>query len=113
MLKSHVHESVLISVYHALVSSHIQNCLLLWGNAASVHSHHLIVLQKCVFRIIKRKNQFFPSQIIARELNLLLFYDLFIKTCVVFMHSVKCMNCAFNILDMFVITANIHSHHTK
>ena len=104
---------MLISVYDALVFSHIQYCLLLWGNAASVYLHHLIVLQKRVFLIIKRKNQFFSSQIIARELNLLLFDDLFIKTCAVFMHSVKYMYCASNMLDMFVCNANINSYHTR
>ena len=113
LFRHYVNQEILLSIYYALIVSHLQYGLILWGSAANVYIQSVHVLQKRALRLMTFKPQTYHSRVIAYDLKILLLDELYFKACMLFLHSVYYNYCTCSVSEMFVLSSNTHSHITK
>lgn len=81
---------LLLTVYKSLLQSVLQYGIIGWGGAHFSHINRITVIQKCVLKVILKKNNLFPSDSTFKLSKVLDIHQLYIKTMV--MHVFKNFN---------------------
>ena len=82
-IKYFVDELILTTLYYSLIYPFLIYATPIWGKAAEVYMNNILVLQKCVVRIITRNGRNFhlgalaPSSPLFSKTNVLKVHDIF------------------------------------
>ena len=77
-IRNIVETSTLLLIYYALIQSHLDYGILVWGGAPQYLIDKLLRLQKKAIRIIARKNRFTSCRPLFREFQILTLPSLYI-----------------------------------
>jgi hypothetical protein len=99
--------SLSISVYHALINSHLSYSVLCWGhNIAKGRVNRLVRLQKWALRVIYRKDRRYSCRELFVSSNVMTFPCLYIYNALLYTHSL--------ILNgTYIRTSNLHEHNLR
>ena len=84
---------ILRMIYMALVYSHINYCILVWGSADNIHLEQLFKLQKKAIRLITNSHYLEHTAPLFKSLKLLNIYKVYELNCILFIY--KCLNCNY------------------
>ena len=73
-------------IYMSLIYSHINYCILIWGNADKSTVEPLFKLQKKAIRIISKSNYLDHTAPLFKSLKLLTVYDVYKLNCILFIY---------------------------
>ena len=102
----------LVTLYNAIVMSHLMYCNIAWGHTFRTHVHKLQVLQKKVFRYITNSEYSSPSTPFLLQLHILPFDELVSLNCLIFMFKCQSLQHTF-LTNVFVENSSIHHYHTR
>ena len=112
-LRHFVPQSILLNLYRSLVFPYLSYGLIAWGQASKSILYKILMLQKCVIRLVyflayrEHSLPFFVSS------NILPIELLCFETVSVFMHDVSNNTAPENLCDAFTRSRQIHSHNTR
>lgn len=69
LLRNKLNTITLRQVYHAIVQSIVQYCVLIWGGAYAVHLNSVECAQRCVLRVALKKHYLYPSAKLYTDMN--------------------------------------------
>jgi hypothetical protein len=101
---------VLLQIFYAFFYSHLTYGVLVWGNSHACHLHPVEVLYKKCLRLLCGKSLFEHTPPLAKQLNLVVFSDLYVWFLAVFMFKVYWQLLPQCILHMFT---SLHTFHTR
>nr|CAI5841160.1 unnamed protein product [Callosobruchus analis] len=100
-LKPNASKSLLLDMYYALIYSHLNNNIILWGQAAAIK--RVFISQKRVLRLIFNISKRDSCREIFKKYSLLTLPSIYI---------IKCATFAFKYRNKFVQNNEINSHYT-
>lgn len=82
-----VNEDMLKTIYYTLVQSILQFGIIAWGSAVKTHKQKIIILQKCILKVMFRKWRRFPTSEIYDVAKCFSIDQLYIKNVLMFFHK--------------------------
>ena len=70
-LKYHLDFTSLLKLYYALIHSHINHCLIIWGNTYSLYLTRLTILQNKAIRIVNNCSWYTTTSPLYQKCNIL------------------------------------------
>lgn len=110
-LRYYVPKDILLSIYHALFSSHISYSPQVWGLTSK--SCRIFRLQKAALRIITFSNFNSPSNPIFLNLNILTLSDLIKFLNIILTFNIINLHSPGNICDIFKLVCHSSNHSTR
>ena len=106
----------MLSIYHSLIQSHLNYCLIIWGSADKTILQPLLILQNKFLRLLTNSERRSHAPPLFRENKLLNIFDLY---------QLNILKFAWNTLNnsdsfpsflfkhYFIRNSQIHQHHTR
>ncbi len=105
--------SCLMSLYYSFFYSYMSYGIELWGDACKLYTSHIKLLQKKCIRMICKADRLAHCAPLAKNLNLLLFDDVYKYNVLVFMFQVYRANTCSVLCNMFQKCNIVHTHNTR
>jgi hypothetical protein len=117
-LKYSIPTDCLITLYHSLISPHLSNGILVWGNALQKYIRRLEILQKKAIRIIYKAKYRSHTDPLFKSSKILKLADLYEYQVCLFMYDYEHKNLPLSFMNIFKHNADVHpsrvtrqSHH--
>jgi hypothetical protein len=102
-LRYYVPTNILVQVYHAIFSSHLQYCCLTWGQPNSLHINRISVLQNCAIRPMTFATSRTSANKLYAKLELLKFSDLIHMQNILLVHNLLHNKLPDSVLNTFAV----------
>ena len=112
-LRHYVPLPILVSVYHAIFSSHMRYACQVWGQNQSTITRRILLLQKSAIRIMTYAPFRSPSKTLFYQLRILNIFDLVKLLNMLFVHQAFNFEVPPHILIAFKFTKLPHSVNTR
>ena len=105
--------TTLLSIYHSLILSYLSYGLAVWGQAAKSHLQKILVLQKCVLRLMYFSVPRAQAVPLFTSSKILPLNMLYFETVSSIMFDVSCLTVPTNISNLFIKANEKHNHVTR
>jgi hypothetical protein len=112
-LRHYVPQPILVSVYHAIFSSHMRYACQVWGQNQSTITRRILLLQKSAIRIMSYASFRSPSKPLFFQLRILNIFDLVKLLNMLFIHQSLNFEVPPHILVAFKFTKLPHNVNTR
>ena len=102
--------SVLMTMFHEFIMSHVRYGILIWGNTFNFHLHPIHMIYNKAIRIISSAYLLSHILSLVTNLKILIFDDLYMYFCAVFMFKVTCHLVPNYLCKLFNKLSDIHEY---
>jgi hypothetical protein len=112
-VKHYTNQSTLQNIFHALIQSHLQYGIIVWGKAAKTHIKKLEVQQKKAIRIVHNARFNAHTPPLFRESKVLRIQELYSLNASLLMHQLHYHSLPANITQCFTRHSLTHPHNLR